>query len=269
MKKQNMIFETANISNLLSEIIDTNDIDVKSIHLNDELNPLFWQGGVLKRDVRKALLLNAKRFIEFCDLDNYNFNDIVLTGSIANYNYNENSDVDIHIIMDFDQIHADRDFVESYFKLKKSLWAEKIPVQIKGYDVELYVQDLKEKHHSSGIYSLVHNKWISKPIKKLINIDVANLKLKAGHFVDKINQLEGIDDNDEFIIKDDITYFTKKLLQINGRDYLTISINDNLFGEISMSHNTTSNFITFESQSCVQLFIEYYCAEVVKVGIKK
>ena len=72
--------------------------------------------------------------------------------------------------------------------------------------------------------------------------------------------------NDAFIIKDDITYFNKKLLPINGRDYLTISINDNLSGEISMSHNTTSNFITFNS---VQLFIEYYCTEVVKVGIKK
>ena len=72
--------------------------------------------------------------------------------------------------------------------------------------------------------------------------------------------------NDAFIIKDDITYFNKKLLPINGRDYLTISINDNLSGEISMSHNTTSSFILFNS---VQLFIEYYCTEVVKVGIKK
>ena len=75
--------------------------------------------------------------------------------------------------------------------------------------------------------------------------------------------------NDPFIIKDDITYFTKKLLTINGRDYLTITINDNLSGEITMSHNTTSNFITFVSPNCVQLFIEYYCAEIVKVGIKK
>lgn len=203
MKKQNMIFETEDFSNILSEIIDTNDIDVKSIHLNDELNPLFWQGDVLKRDVRKALLLNAKRFIEFCDLDNYKFNDIILTGSIANFNYNDNSDVDIHVIFDFDQIHVDRDFVEAYFKLKKSLWSEKIPVQIKGYDVEIYVQDEKEKHHSTGIYSLVNNKWISKPIKKLINIDTANLKIKAGNFIDKIDELEGIEDNDKFLVKYD------------------------------------------------------------------
>ena len=71
--------------------------------------------------------------------------------------------------------------------------------------------------------------------------------------------------NDPFIIKDDITCFTKKLLQINGRDYLTISINDDLVGEIVMSHNTTSNFIRFNT---IQLFIEYYSNEIVKVGIK-
>jgi len=71
--------------------------------------------------------------------------------------------------------------------------------------------------------------------------------------------------NEPFIIKDDITYYTKNLLNINGRDYLSITINDDLVGEIVMSHNTTSNFITFNT---IQLFIEYYSNEIVKVGIK-
>ena len=106
-----MIFESINISNLLSEIINSNNIDMESIGLHNELNPLFWDGDELKPEVRKILLMNAKRFIEFCDLDNYKFTDIVLTGSIANYNYNENSDVDIHIIMDYNQINSDKDFV--------------------------------------------------------------------------------------------------------------------------------------------------------------
>jgi hypothetical protein len=108
-------------------------------------------------------------------------------------------------------------------------------------------------------------KEFSKPIIDFLNYINENYSFNKNTHYEHDKKLF----NDAFIIKDDITYFTKKLLQINGRDYLTISINDNLFGEISMSHNTTSNFITFESQSCVQLFIEYYCAEVVKVGIKK
>jgi predicted nucleotidyltransferase len=198
-----MIFESINISNLLSEIIDSNNIDMESIELHNELNPLFWNGDELKADVRKILLMNAKRFIEFCDLDNYKFTDIVLTGSIANYNYNENSDVDIHIIMDYNQINPDKDFVGEYFKLKKSLWADKLPIQVKGHDVELYIEDDKAKHKSTGIYSLVKNKWITKPTNKLINIDVNNLKIKVSNFINKINELESITDKDEFLKKYD------------------------------------------------------------------
>ena len=29
--------------------------------------------------------------------------------------------------------------------------------------VELYVQDINEEHISSGVYSVLHNKWIKKP----------------------------------------------------------------------------------------------------------
>lgn len=196
-----MIFENEHISKFLSEIIDKDDINIDSLSTKPELNPMFWEGEKLKPDVRKVMLLNAKRFIEFCDLDQYKFDDIILTGSIANYNYNENSDVDIHVIMDYSQINPDKEFVEAYFKLKKMLWGETLPIQIKGYDVELYVQDSKESHSSTGIYSLVRDKWVTKPTKKMINIDTKSLKIKLNQIIEKIYELEGIDDNNEFLKK--------------------------------------------------------------------
>jgi hypothetical protein len=124
---------------------------------------------------------------------------------------------------------------------------------------ELFLLDHKVKSKNALL------KEFSKPIADFLNYINENYSFNKDTHYEHDKKLF----NDAFIIKDDITYFTKKLLQINGRDYLTISINDNLSGEINMSHNTTSNFITFVSPSCVQLFIEYYCAEVVKVGIKK
>jgi len=238
MKKQNMIFETINISNMLSEIIDTNDIGVDSIILNDELNPLFWEGDILKKDVRKALLLNAKRFIEFCDLDNYKFNDIILTGSIANYNYNDNSDVDIHIILNFDQINSDSDFVEAYFKLKKSLWSEKLPI---------YIQNEKEQHHSTGIYSLVHNEWVTRPTKKVINIDTNNLKIKTANFIDKINELESIKNPDEFIKRYDELLNKLKKYRQSGLNKKGEYSTENLVFKILRNNKYLKNLIDMKN----------------------
>ncbi len=217
----NFIDEDNILESILKEL-DSNDIDVSTIKLNKELNPLFWdKNGILKSDIRKTLLKNAKRFIEFADLDDYTFVDIILTGSIANYNYNKASDVDIHIVFDFDQISGNPDFIKSYFKLKKDMWSEKLPIKVKGHDVEIYVQDQKEHHHSTGIYSLIHNKWITKPIQKVINIDTSNLKLKASTLTNKIDDLEIDVNNEDFIdrynnLKDKIKKYRQTGLDKNG-----------------------------------------------------
>jgi predicted nucleotidyltransferase len=191
-----------NVSEIIKEIIEPDAVDVSSIQMNDELNPLIWnEEGTLKPDVRKTLLKNAKRFIEFSDVENLKFDDVILTGSMANYNYGDNSDLDIHIVMDFNQISENKDFVGDYLKLKKQLWAEKLPVQVKGHDVEMYFQDSAEPHHSTGTYSLVKNDWIRKPIKKIINIDIADVQLKSADLINYIDELEKEKDSESFIEK--------------------------------------------------------------------
>jgi cell fate (sporulation/competence/biofilm development) regulator YlbF (YheA/YmcA/DUF963 family) len=179
-----------NIGDVIKEVIEPNSVDTASIQFHEKLSPLIWDGDVIKSDVRKALLLNAKRFIEFSGVENLKFNDITLTGSMANYNYNDNSDLDVHIVIDYSQISENKEFVADFFKLKKQLWSELLPIQVKGHDVELYFQNKSEKHHSSGVYSLMNNKWINKPTKKIINIDTPNIKLKAADFMNSIDDLE-------------------------------------------------------------------------------
>jgi len=191
-----------NISDVLKEVIEPDAVDVSTIKMNDTLSPLIWgEDEKLKPEVRKTLLMNAKRFIEFSDVENLKYDDVILTGSMANYNYNEESDMNIHIVMDFNQISENKDFVGDFFKLKKQLWADKLPIQVKGHDVEMYFQDSKEPHHSSGTYSLIKNDWIRKPTKKIINVDTADVQLKSADLMNAIDNLEGKMDSEEFIKK--------------------------------------------------------------------
>jgi len=111
-----------NISDELKEVVEPDYVDVSSIQMHDTLSPLIWEDDEeMKPDIRKTLLMNAKRFIEFCDAENLKFNDIILTGSMANYNYNENSDLDVHVILDFNQISGNKEFVGDFFRMKKQL----------------------------------------------------------------------------------------------------------------------------------------------------
>ena len=190
------------ISDLLKEVIEPEAVDVSSIQYHDELNPLIWQeNGLLKEDVREVLLKNAKRFIEFSNLENLKFEDIILTGSMANYNYNEDSDLDIHIILDYNQISENEDFADEFLRMKKSIWNDRYPIQIKGHDVEVYYQDADEVHHSTGTYSVMRNEWVTVPTKKIVDIDTSNIKAKAAQLMYEIDNLEDIKNSEQFLEK--------------------------------------------------------------------
>lgn len=186
----NKYWNKNSVTEILNEIIEPNSVDVSDLHMKDELCPKIWDGEVIDEEVRKVLLKNVIEFIKYSKVDNQTFKDITVTGSLANYNYTDTSDIDIHILIDFDQISDDKEFVGEYFKNKKNLWSENYPSAIKGHDVELYFQDTSEPHTSTGVYSLMNNEWLTKPIKKMIAIDTANVQLKAAHIMNSIDDLE-------------------------------------------------------------------------------
>lgn len=210
------------VSDVLREIIEPDDVDVSSIQMHDTLSPLIWDdNNQLKPDIRKTLLMNAKRFIEFADVEKLKFDDIILVGSMTNYNYNENSDLDVHIILDFNQISNNEEIVNEFLKLKKNIWNDSLPIQVKGHDVEMYFQNSNENVESSGIYSLIKNKWLKKPIKKLININTPAVKLKSADFMNAIDDLENNENNVDFInrynkIKDKIKKYRQSGLSKEG-----------------------------------------------------
>jgi len=71
-----------------------------------------------------------------------------------------------------------------------------------GFDCEIYVQDLKEKHLSSGVYSILNNEWIIKPEKTTQNIDENKILEKTEEYSKKINNLATKLKNKENIDKD-------------------------------------------------------------------
>ena len=55
--------------------------------------------------------------------------------------------------------------LKDYFKAKKTVWNSSHNIKVKSYDVETYIQDASEPHHSTGVYSIKHDSWIVKPVK--------------------------------------------------------------------------------------------------------
>lgn len=153
-----------------------------------ELNPLVWVGKELKPEIKEKLLEIAEAFIEFIDID-IDVVDITLTGSLANYNYTKYSDFDLHIITDFKQYDVDADLLKDYFSAKKTIWNTTRNITIKDYDVEVYIQDESEPHHSTGVYSLKNNEWLTepKPTKEKADIDIEQIKKKKQAMLDIID----------------------------------------------------------------------------------
>ena len=150
-------------NNQLNEV-EADDISLKSFEVQDELNPKFWINNKINSRVRLKLLDLADEFYDSMNITWVKPKDIVLTGSIANYNWSKYSDVDVHILVDYKEVWDKTEFVEDYFKSKKQLWSDEHEgLKIYGFPVELFVEDSNNKNPNSGIYSLNKNKWIVEP----------------------------------------------------------------------------------------------------------
>ena len=170
------------------------DFDLSSFKPQKQLNPKIWVNGKINSRVRLRLLDIADDFISSLEVDWVKPDDIILTGSLANYNWSKFSDFDLHILMDFKKVDDRTNFVKDYFDSKKNLWNEKHEnLKIYGFPVEVYVQDTNEEHTASGIYSLERNEWIKEPEPnriKAIKLDKFLIKEKVFKFMKAIEKLE-------------------------------------------------------------------------------
>jgi predicted nucleotidyltransferase len=185
---------------------------LKSFIAKNELNPKIWDKTGKKykinSEVRKKLLETANLFIDFLGIDVL-ITDIIMIGSLTNYNWSKYSDIDLHIVLNYSQFPENtKDLYVEFFDLKKIVFNQKHNIKLFGYDVECFVQDETEVAFSSGVYSILYDMWVNEPKKEeMKNVDLELVKEKSKQWM-KI--IDGVVDNIQDENPDEIKSIVKK-----------------------------------------------------------
>lgn len=146
--------------------------EASTLQYHEDLNPRLWKNEKLIPRVRDKLRLFAETWRDYCHLTPGAVKDVIITGGNVNYNYTEKSDIDCHIVADFNLIPGDKKFKEEFLIDKKLLWTLTHNVTILGYPVEPYVQNKEQSYpKDQGVYSIRKDKWIQKPTNLHLNFN--------------------------------------------------------------------------------------------------
>lgn len=220
----NMRYESKKkYKNLIENIdfeVNSSDIDLSSFKKKKQLAPIWDENGELDSRIRLKLLDIADDFWKFVNLTWVQPNGFILTGSICNFNWSHFSDIDLHLVVDFDEIDEKTEFVRDYLDAKKNEWNnEHGELKILDFPVELYVQNLGEMPKSGGIYDLEQNEWLKRPSSndiRAIGLNKFSIKDKTANIMtiidDMHDALASTNDSHEIErIGDDAQYLWKKI----------------------------------------------------------
>ena len=164
---------------------------ISSFKVQKELNPDIWlmddEGYKMRPEIRDSLLKIVEDYEDFVDID-IDIEDVTLTGSLSNFNWSEFSDVDLHILVDFDD--PSESIEKKYLDSRRVIWNSVRDVNVKGFESEIYVQDSKEQHFASGMYSVMYDDWVVKPEEKEVILDPHKILSKSKQWMDMIDQIE-------------------------------------------------------------------------------
>jgi len=166
--------------------------------VKDHLNEQIWVGDrAVRPGVKGALMAIVDEFLEGLDLE-MEVKDVIITGSIANYNWSKFSDIDVHILVDFGEVNENEAMVKRFFDSVRSTWNKLHNITVKGHEVEIYVQDAQEPHVSTGVYSLKEDRWLVKPQKMKPELDKSTATKKMKSLAREIGKLSSLLDNAKY-----------------------------------------------------------------------
>lgn len=193
-----------NFYSWLSESQERNDF------YKNELNSSFWSKSnedipadagaeyyTFDQELRKKLLKIAEDFYKALKFE-APIEDIQLTGSLANYNWTDKSDLDVHVLIDFSVIDENTELVRKAVDSLRFIWNIRHKLKIRGYDVELYLQDINAPHTASGLFSLLDNKWIRIPKYNPPEIDYKDVDEKFHGMIADITEMGNLINSSNF-----------------------------------------------------------------------
>ena len=94
--------------------------------------------------------------------------------------------------------------VQEFFDVKRRLWNETTDIKIKGYEVEMYVQDVDDKYVATGVYSILNNEWIVEPkkIESAFDIDEKKILEKSEEYAKEVERLEDLNNKGQDVSKE-------------------------------------------------------------------
>jgi hypothetical protein len=169
---------------------------IKSFRIQDDLPKKIWTDFELDNEVREQLLQIGQDFYEGTEIK-ADVVDIVLCGSLCNYNWSEKySDYDLHITINFKDVDEDYDLVEKLCDYAKKIWNQQHDIKIKSYEVEVCIQDHNimidelKTGKMGGVYSLLNDKWVKKPIKMDFEPNERMIKEKSKNIIMAVDDIE-------------------------------------------------------------------------------
>ena len=92
----------------------------EAFEVHDVLNPLLWdKDNRLLPEVKSKILDIVQQFLVMSELD-LHIIDITLVGSNASYNYTTTSDLDVHLVVNYEEMNASDELLTVLFNQLRS-----------------------------------------------------------------------------------------------------------------------------------------------------
>ena len=201
----------------------------EALELHSHLNPAIWdKDWNLLPEVEDRIYKIVNKFQSECMLP-LDIVDVHLVGSNASFNYNSQSDLDVHIVVNFDLLDVDKEILTAAYNLQKAQFNRDYDISIHGINIEMYIEDINSMTASNGIYSLYNKKWIKKPVKKSYHTLDKRFYDTLDRLADKMRKVVSSDDEVEITKNINMLYMMRKNgLATDGE----FSIGNLLFKEI-------------------------------------
>lgn len=158
----------------------------EAIEVHDKLNSKIWDGTALRKEVRDKILEIVNYFTSELEVE-LPVLDIYLVGSNASYNYTDKSDLDVHIITNFNLLDSSEEILQAYYRSEASNFNKNYNVSVHGVDIELYIEDVESGAVSNGIYSIYREEWIKFP--KPIDVEEYDTSKDVQELSDEIRKV--------------------------------------------------------------------------------